>query len=232
MKHGFNLCWNFCPNTTLHLLKSPVLREVRVCSQATLLGILEWFHFVRLHPLLLFSLLYLGTWLKKNRVTVFSSVKWKHKCVAEFLWELQRWCPYCCLVPWTVTGVSIGDPTQQSYSWRVSLALVFFFFFFTRRSWQLPRAFLPWFVFYNKKKERERMNKVLGQQTRNSNALRMPCGKQNFRWGTLPRNHDCCKALYFPLKGSLGLERKLAEQKSSKSSRAGHKKRTDYVLLY
>lgn len=107
-----------------------------------------------------------------------------------------------------------------------------FFFFFTRRSWQPPRAFLPWFVFYSKKKERERMNKVLGQQTRNSNALRMPCGKQNFRWGTLPRSHDCCKALYFPLKGSLGLERKLAEQKSSKSSRAGHKKRTDYVLLY
>lgn len=63
----------------------------------------------------------------KNRVTVFSSVKWKHKCVAEFLWELQRWCPDCCLVPWTVTGVSIGDPTQQSYSWRVSLALFFFF---------------------------------------------------------------------------------------------------------
>lgn len=65
----------------------------------------------------------------KNRVTVFSSVKWKHKCVAEFLWELQRWCPDCCLVPWTVTGVSIGDPTQQSYSWRVSLALFFVFFF-------------------------------------------------------------------------------------------------------
>lgn len=32
------------------------------------------------------------------------------------------------------------------------------------------------------------MDKVLDQQTRNSNALRTPHGKQNFRLGRLPRN--------------------------------------------
>lgn len=85
----------------------------------------------------------------KNRVTVFSSVKWQHKCVAEFLWELQRCCPDCCLVPWTVTVVIVGDPTQQSYIWRVSLPPTPFFI---RQSWQSPRALLPWLVFYSKKK--------------------------------------------------------------------------------
>lgn len=50
--------------------------------------------------------------------------------------------------------------------------------------------------------------------------------------GPFPKTMIAFKAVYFLLKGSLGLEGELAEQKSSKSSRAGHKRRTDYVLLY
>lgn len=162
----------------------------------------------------------------KNRVTVFSSVKWQHKCVAEFLWELQRCCPDCCL--------SLEQSLSSSLEILLSNPTV--------GEWACPPLFHHTVMaisqgssamarFLQQEEERERMNKVLGQQTRNSNALRIPCGKQNFRWRTLPRNHDCLQSCLLLL-GSLGLERKLAEQKSSKSSRDGHKKRTDYVLLY
>lgn len=133
-------------------------------------------------------------------------------------------------VPWTVTVVMVGESTQQSYSWRMSLVPPPLFFFH-QTVMAISQGSSAMARFLQQEEERERMNKVLGQQTRNSNALRIPCGKQNFRWRTLPRNHDCLQSCLLLL-GSLGLERKLAEQKSSKSSRDGHKKRTDYVLLY
>lgn len=121
--------------------------------------------------------------------------------------------------------ILLSNPTVGEWAWSPPP------FFFHQTVMAISQGSSAMARFLQQEEERERMNKVLGQQTRNSNALRIPCGKQNFRWRTLPRNHDCLQSCLLLL-GSLGLERKLAEQKSSKSSRDGHKKRTDYVLLY